>query len=63
MLFNIKAGCWVLKSTTSRPTKCKFCEGNDGEIHRIFKCSTLNEQRDELVISAMVYDLWLHKNS
>ena len=63
MLFNIKAGCWVLKKVNNEPVQCKFCNEHDSEIHRIFKCSALNMKRDELGISNMIYKLWLENES
>ena len=63
MLFNIKAGSWVLKKDNNLPVKCKLCNDYDSEIHRIFRCNALNAIRDEVGISALVYDLWVKKDS
>ena len=57
VLFNIKAGSWVLKKTANGYTKCKLCGDNDNEIHRIIECKPLRDFCQEMGLNKVLSNL------
>ena len=57
ILFNIKAGSWVLKKTNNEYIKCKLCGENDNEIHRVLKCNILRDLCKESGLTKVLSDL------